>query len=78
MARLLKVATIVCSLATGWFAAREIYLMLPAWQGESWPWVVLDLGSLLLAFSLVFVVVYFVLNDTWRRLLAKKERPPKT
>jgi uncharacterized membrane protein YagU involved in acid resistance len=52
--------------------------MLPAWQGETWPWVALDVGSLLLAFSLVFVVVYFVLDDAWRRLLTKKQRPPKS
>jgi hypothetical protein len=78
VARLLRAITVLCSLATGWWAAREIYLMLPAWQGETWPWVALDVGSLLLAFSLVFVVVYFVLDDAWRRLLTKKQRPPKS
>ncbi|MCF8041377.1 MAG: hypothetical protein K9K65_06370 [Desulfarculaceae bacterium] len=77
MARLLKFLTVIISLATGLLTSREIYGLLPSWEGESWPWVALDAGSLLLAFFLISGLVYYVISDMSRWLLDKSRRPPR-
>ena len=77
MALLLKAITFIISLAAGLLAAREIYDLLPSWNGEGWLLVALDAGSLLLAFVLIAGLVYYLLNDMTRWLLKKIKRPPK-
>ena len=77
MARLLKALTAIISLATGLLAAREVYALLPSWEGETWPWIALDVGFLFLAFLLIFGLVYYLLGDMKRWLLERIKRPPK-
>ncbi|MCB2193530.1 MAG: hypothetical protein KQI62_18290 [Deltaproteobacteria bacterium] len=77
MTRLFKTLSVIISLATGLVAAREVYLLLPAWENESWPWVALDAGSLFLAFFLISGLAYYVLGDAGRWLLQRIKQPPK-
>ncbi|MBU4567123.1 MAG: hypothetical protein KMY53_08385 [Desulfarculus sp.] len=77
MAQLLKVLTVIISLAAGLLAAREVYALLPSWQGETWPWVALDAGFLFLAFAMISGLSYYLLDDMVRWLLARNNRPPK-
>ena len=77
MALLFKVLTAIISLATGLLAAREVYVLLPSWEKETWPWMALDIGFLFLAFLLIFGLVYYLLGDMRRWLLERTKRPPE-
>lgn len=75
MAWLVKAVMMIISLAAGMLAAREIYRLLPSWEGEGWPLVAMDAGFLSLAFVLVAGLAYYLLNDFGRWLLGKISRP---
>jgi len=77
MAQLLKALMMIISLAAGLLAAREVYMLLPSWEGETWPWVALDVGFLFLAFLLISGLAYYLLGDMVRWLLQRNNRPPK-
>jgi len=77
MAQLLKALTTIISLAAGLLAAREVYMLLPSWEGETWPWVALDVGFLFLAFVMITGLIYYLLSDMARWLLQRNNRPPR-
>lgn len=77
MAQLLKALTVIISLAAGLLAAREVYALLPSWEGETWPWVTLDAGFLFLAFAMISGLTFYLLSDMVRWLLHRNKRPPR-